>query len=214
MTWPQQSPINLQPTVEATAPRNYLRLAWSQAVDGFRHGGAHGVEVLFGTRDTNYLELEGKRFHLRQFHFHHPSEHLLEANAFDGELHVVHQNLEDLSLAVIGIFLKVDLRLEDDQESADTAAAFTRLHETCSQVPLPPPVWWLPGNRDRILRYEGSLTTEPFTESVSWIVLPEPRVIGVNLFTKIFGSHPQSARGIQALNRRFILDLKVKIAIE
>ncbi len=212
MGWEQQSPINLRATISADAPKDYLRLSWSTAVDGFRRDGDHGVELLFGVTPDKYLDLAGKRFHLRQFHFHHPSEHLLDATTFDAEVHLVHQNLDDLSLAVVGIFLSVDASAKESKETTALAEYFLSAKDTTTPIPLKPQ-WWLPEKRDRILRYEGSLTTEPFTESVSWIVLPEPKSITPELFTAIFGSHPQEARAIQAHNRRYILDLAVKVVL-
>jgi carbonic anhydrase len=210
MPWEQQSPIHFQSTIRADAPKGYLRLSWSKAIDGFRRDGDHGVEVLFGVTPHNYLELAGKRYHLRQFHFHHPSEHLLGARTFDAEIHLVHQNLEDSSFAVVGIFLSIDTSSEDCEEAATLANSFLAARETSSPFPLIP-ACWLPDKRDRILRYEGSLTTDPFTESVSWIVFPDAKPITPALFKAIFGGHPQKARAIQAINRRYVLDLAVGI---
>lgn len=48
--------------------------------------------------------INGQPFDLLQFHFHHPSEHLLSGKAFDLELHFVHKS-EQGQLAVLGIFI-------------------------------------------------------------------------------------------------------------
>lgn len=210
MAWKQQSPINLQSTFSARAPKDYLKLAWSTATDGFRHAGDHGVEVLFGFSPDSYLDLEGKRFHLKQFHFHHPSEHVLGGQTFPGELHIVHQNLDDMTFAVVGIFLTVDDGSTDSVETTQLSRQFAGAKDSGSAIPLTP-AWWLPEKRDRIMRYEGSLTTEPFTESVSWIVFPDAKPITTELFTAIYGGHPQKARELQARNRRFVIDLAVKL---
>ncbi|MBL8800074.1 MAG: carbonic anhydrase family protein [Planctomycetia bacterium] len=212
MTWRQQSPINLHATIRADAPKDYLRLSWSAAVDGFRRDSDHGVAVNFGVTPDKYLELDEKRYHLHQFHFHHPSEHLLDAKTFDAEVHFVHQHLDDLSLAVVGIFLTVDMSLKETKETTALAESFLLAKDAATPVPLKP-AWWLPEKRDRIFRYEGSLTTEPYTESVSWIVLPEPKAISPELFKAIFGSHPHEARAIQPHDRRYILDLAVKMVL-
>jgi carbonic anhydrase len=213
MAWEQQSPINLEATVSADGPRDYLRLAWSSALDGFSVVGDHGREIIFPLSDDKYLELQGKPFRLRSFHFHHPCEHLLNGKQFLGELHIVHQNVEDCSLAVIGIFLGIDPDARDNKELVALAECFQRAKESPCVIPLRPS-WWLPDKRERVFRYEGSLTTPPFTESVSWIVLPEPKLVSKELFHAIFGSHPQKARGIQPLNRRYVLDLGIKILLQ
>jgi len=208
--WTQQSPINLRPTVAADAPANYLKILWPRSIDGFRHDGEHGVEVLFKVDPNAYLDLAGKRFHLKQFHFHHPSEHLREADMFAGELHIVHQNLEDLSFAVIGIFLAVDGGEGIKKEMAELCGPFhLAKKDPNTSIPIHP-AFWLSGNPGRIFRYEGSLTTEPYTESVSWIVAHDPKIISTELFRAIFADHPQKARPIQPINRRYILDFAVE----
>ncbi|MFW7378922.1 MAG: carbonic anhydrase family protein [Oligoflexus sp.] len=40
--------------------------------------------------DAGYFELEGKRFALKQFHFHQPAEHTLNGKTYDMEIHFVH----------------------------------------------------------------------------------------------------------------------------
>lgn len=212
MAWEQQSPINLHAGFTAKAPKNYLTLSWATAIDGFRREGEHGVEVVFPIQPDDYLDLEGKRFHLKQFHFHHPSEHLREGQMFDAELHLVHQNLDDASYAVVGIFLSIDSSAGGGKEAGAMAKSFAQSKSPGDRIPLSP-TWWLPQSRDRIYRYEGSLTTEPFTESVSWIVFHEAKGISPALFMSIFGDKPQHARSLQARNRRFIVDLEIKLGL-
>lgn len=204
--WQQQSPINLVANFSATAADGYLNLSWGSEARGFRNCGEHGVEVVFGMDPDLYLDLERKRFHLKQFHFHHPSEHLLEARTFDAEIHIVHQNLDDLSFAVVGIFLTVDRTIKKSKETTQVCKHFQHACDTGETIPLRPD-FWLPDQHDRVLRYEGSLTTDPYTESVSWIMFRNEKMIPVELFSSIFGKEPQKARSIQPRNRRFIIDL-------
>ena len=41
-----------------------------------------------------------------QFHFHYPSEHTIDGELLDAEMHIVHQN-DDGDLAVLGIFFEI-----------------------------------------------------------------------------------------------------------
>lgn len=41
-------------------------------------------------------------------HIHAPSEHTFNGKAYDLELHLVHRNFMDNSLAVIGVFFDVE----------------------------------------------------------------------------------------------------------
>ena len=47
----------------------------------------------------------GTSYELQQFHFHHPSEHLLSGKPFDLECHLVHRSAAG-DFAVIGVFVK------------------------------------------------------------------------------------------------------------
>ena len=47
----------------------------------------------------------GTRYELLQFHFHHPSEHLLAGKSFDLECHFVHRS-DAGALAVTGVFIR------------------------------------------------------------------------------------------------------------
>ena len=63
--------------------------------------------MTFAADERQYVVLDQKWFHLVQFHFHHPSEHWVDGRQQTMELHVVHQNIDDGSRAVIGVFIDV-----------------------------------------------------------------------------------------------------------
>ena len=46
-----------------------------------------------------------KSYDLLQFHFHTPSEHLVEGKSFAMEVHFVHKNAETGTLGVLGVFM-------------------------------------------------------------------------------------------------------------
>jgi len=203
----QQSPINIRPTLKSDAPSNYLHLNWDAAVDGIYKDGDHGIEIIFRGDPREYLELDGKRYHLRNFHFHHPSEHFVENEQFDAEVHVVHQNSEDAMHAVVCIFLKLD-------KSAKPSEMLKRFVHTMSNEDAGTkhfeyePAAWLPEITDntRTVRYEGSLTTPPYGESVSWIVFPQPMLVNRKTLDAVKGADEEDARALQALNRRYVIE--------
>jgi carbonic anhydrase len=53
----------------------------------------------------SYMLLDGKKYNLLQFHFHTPSEHLVNEVAAAMEIHLVHQNAEG-QLAVVGVLIE------------------------------------------------------------------------------------------------------------
>jgi len=53
------------------------------------------------------ITVDDRRFELKQFHFHSPSEHTLNGRHFDMELHLVHEHAETGDRAVVGLWLEV-----------------------------------------------------------------------------------------------------------
>jgi carbonic anhydrase len=73
----------------------------------------HGGLTLSCARHAAQLNAElgssctigGKKYDLLQFHFHHPSEHLLAGKHLDLECHLVHR-ASDGELVVVGVFIR------------------------------------------------------------------------------------------------------------
>lgn len=203
----QQSPINIAKAIYADFGAGGLSIHWQREIHGHIHKDDHGVKVEFASDVHQYIELGGKRFHLRQFHFHHPSEHWVDGEQRTLELHLVHQNIDDGALAVIGVFIEpgnakspfpslmaqIDIVLgEGTQEEAKPTASTN-------------PWDFLPETWQQHYRYQGSLTTYPFTESVSWVVVKDPLNLPTAKLSKLIKIFKSEARFPQPLNRRFIL---------
>src|SRR2546421_555955 len=62
----------------------------------------HTIQVNIG--DSSVLGYGNTNYRLLQFHFHHPSEHLIGGKSFPMEVHFVHANAAS-SLAVIGALM-------------------------------------------------------------------------------------------------------------
>lgn len=146
--------------------------------------------------------INGETFDLLQFHFHHPSEHLLAGKAFDLELHFVHKSKAG-QLAVLGVFI---------QPGAENAA----LQPIWAAMPKEAgdeqaigstitPADLLPADRG-FFRYQGSLTTPPCSEGVLWTVFKQPIEASpaqIRQFAELF---PVNARPVMPLNQRFLLE--------
>jgi carbonic anhydrase len=75
-----------------------------------------------------------------------------------------------------------------------------------------PPI--APGKRHRAYRYQGSLTTAPYTEPVAWIVFRDFLPVSRDLITYLDPpgpDEPQHARAVQPLNGRLVLDITVSV---
>jgi len=192
-----QSPIDLA----ATTKRELEPLAFD-----YRAGTAeilnngHTIQVNYQPGST--LTVEGRRFELKQFHFHAPSENTFKGRHFPLEGHLVHAD-KDGKLAVVAVMFSegaanpllatlwktIPAKEGDKKALADRRSALEML----------------PAARD-YYEFPGSLTTPPCSEGVLWLVLKQPASASkaqVDAFTKTMGF--ANNRPIQPLNARQVL---------
>lgn len=191
----EQSPVDLrQPILADVGP---LRIEWKAEAFEIENNG-HTIEA--EGHDMGGILLDGKPFELKQFHFHHPSEHALGGERTEMEAHFVHANQAG-KLAVVGVLMKAGARNAEFAEIM-AAAPGTEGKKTLA-APLNP-AGLLPSDTRRF-RYEGSLTTPPCSEIVDWNILETPievDAVDILAFKSIF---PMNARPLQAMGRRFLL---------
>ncbi|QDT24408.1 carbonic anhydrase family protein [Gimesia chilikensis] len=203
----QQSPIDIRNPIYADFGDGKLKIKWNSDVYGHIHKGDHGMQVLFASDCRQYIELSGKQYHLRQFHFHHPSEHWVDGSQHAMELHVVHQNSHDGSLAVIGIFIDPGKtkdpvhKLLTQIASISFAGSNTKDDYHVSFDPND----FLPKDWKKHYRYEGSLTTPPYSENVSWVVIKDSFEVNETELSELLEIFESEARFPEPLNRRYIL---------
>src|SRR4051794_36310271 len=202
----QQSPINLRNPIFVDPGPNLLKVEWKRSAVGHVKV-EDGVRIEFDFDERQFVLLGRKKFHLRQFHFHHPSEHAVNGRQRTAELHVVHQNMDDGTRAVVGIFVEpAGGKAATPQLMADLKALLGGGQEggTTPRVSTNP-LDFLPDNPDKYYRYEGSLTTPPFDENVSWAVLRDPLLVPKADLNDLIVHFRHPARFPQPLYRRFLL---------
>lgn len=192
-----QSPVNLTAFVESElAPLVFSYGGGSAEI--LNNGHTVQINALPGSS----LSVDGMQFALKQFHFHAPSENLIDGKSFPLEAHLVHAD-QDGHLAVVAVLFT--------EGAANTVLekAWAHLPETAGDpLTLPPgisPLDLLPSNRD-YYRYNGSLTTPPCSEGVRWLVMKNPVPASkaqVDAFTHVM-HHPNN-RPVQAVNARSVL---------
>jgi len=195
----EQSPIDLRNTVRADV---------GTVEPGFRDmplvvlNNGHTIQV--NCAAGSQTAINGARFDLLQFHFHHPSEHLLAGKKFDMELHFVHRSSAG-QLAVLGVFIQpgaANAALEPIWAAMPAAAGPAR--EAGSSIR---PAALLPAARS-YFRYTGSLTTPPCSEGVLWTVYKDPIEASPDQIRRFAELFPVNARPVQGASRRFLLETR------
>jgi carbonic anhydrase len=204
------APLHRQSPIELPAP-DMLGSSDSGEVE-YPGGGVRQVSVehnchtvqatLLEAGDNTHgdLRIDGLAYRLLQFHLHTPSEHVLQAGPngsinYPGEIHFVHAAINEQGevdasrLAVLGVF--IDLSVQPGNTAADKFfQALARDYAGAQTAPdaSTPITVDLDGLRSgygRHWRYQGSLTTPPCTESVEWVVLAEPLVLGLGTYRQL-----------------------------
>lgn len=179
-----QSPINLTgATITALKPISTSYEAAPMAI--FNNG--HTIQVNYEAGST--MDYNGKTYDVLQFHFHHPSEHVINGQAAPMELHIVHRDQNSGNLAVIGIML-----VEGEEENEAYATIFDNLPAEKSEPDETTDLTvdlnsLLPTSTRAYFTYEGSLTTPPCSEVVRWLVMKESVELSaeqIEAFSQIF----------------------------
>jgi len=196
-TGTQQSPIDLAGAVEAEGVMPAI--AWGALSGAAVSNDGLGLKV--DAPGAGALILNGARYDLLQFHFHHLSEHTVDGEAYPLEVHFVHA-AENGDLAVVGVFYEIGEENAELAEIWDAIPAAGESAELDAELDL---AAFLPDDQEG-WRYAGSLTTPPCSETVAWTVMEEPLEASeaqIEAFAALF---PDNARPTQALERRFVLE--------
>lgn len=209
--WSQQSPIDLsrRHSFAFVPPEGYVSLDYE---GGPYHGefveknGHWNLELrVRPDQRPPTLRLNGQEATLAKIHLHTRSEHHLDGREMAGEIHLIHviaQPSEGSTLVVLGVFFEADEAAADTHQAASFVRAWADEGVDATDVDpkllLPDLAQWY--------RYEGSLTSEPYDEVVSWLVFTAPLKIHSSSFDAIATSaHQPERKELQLRNRRFVL---------
>lgn len=194
-----QSPINIKRTFDARLPAikfDYSILSSENIVNT-----GHSIQV--NIRSGGLIKLDGKDFFLKQFHFHSPSENMIDSKSFPLEAHFVHVS-KDNELAVVALLYQpgppdaaLDVLIKNmPMNAGDTNRLGSKdieLFERSKKI------------KDYV-RFNGSLTTPPCTEGVRWIVVQKQPTLSrsqLDAFQRAL-KHPNN-RPIQPVNARIVV---------
>lgn len=191
----QQSPINIHHAVKTDLPK--LDFHYSAAVPTIVNNG-HTVQVNLPAGNT--LAVGDQNFELLQFHFHTPSEETLNGKPKAMVAHFVHKNGAG-KLGVVGLLI------QPGKPNAALAPVFAHLPRSGESITVEDLSLNLADMLPKDLHYyafDGSLTTPPCSEGVSWMVLKQPVTLGMDQIRAFRRLFPANARPVQKLHDRVV----------
>mmetsp|Transcript_36661 Transcript_36661/g.63608 ORF Transcript_36661/g.63608 Transcript_36661/m.63608 type:complete len:332 (+) Transcript_36661:160-1155(+) len=168
-----------------------------------------------GSYTTTWNDVD---YELVQFHFHSPSENTIGGGYFDAEMHLVHASAEG-ELLVIGVMFDVvdyggnhffsqfwNNTWSDDPDWYRVVSLESNLDPYTEILPATPSYY----------HWNGSLTTPPCSEGVTWILMSQPSSMSqtqLDMMRDGIASHTNTQVGpdgnfnrpVQALNGRDVL---------
>ncbi|CAN6443516.1 unnamed protein product [Victoria cruziana] len=171
----RQSPIDIQRENVTVFPKvEALRTRYKAARAVLKNKG-HDIMVEW-REDAGYIAIGTTKYFLQQTHWHTPSEHRLNNKSYDMEMHMVHKS-KDGKVAVIGVLYKIGWIPDKFIQKLGSKLFYLAAHQKkVASVDL-----GLMKNPFHVVSdyytYNGSLTTPPCTEGVSWIVAEQVRSV-------------------------------------
>lgn len=190
-----QSPIDLTGALDVQLPRIIFNYAPTK-LNIINNG--HTIEVKYDK--GSFITIAKEKYKLMQFHFHTPSEHLIDGLPAVMEMHLVHKSNRG-KLAVVGVLFH--LGAENINFESIWANLPERPRQKRSVGVKINAIDLLPASK-RYFAYSGSLTAPPCTEGVKWQVLREPLEVSEEQLMKIESILGANSRLVQPLNEREI----------
>jgi carbonic anhydrase len=198
-----QSPVNLLSGADNGSPEwkieyktTTLQISHNAHVEELINNG-HTIQVT--PQEGSTITYGGKLYHLKQFHFHTPSEHTIDGQHYPMEIHLVHQ-ADDNSLAVIGVLVqagKHNKAFDKLIQYLPNAVGEKKTYDSVTieiGINVPKDLY--------AYHYIGSLTTPPCTENVQWLVMKNPVSMSKEQIAEFSSRMKSNNRPVQPMNGR------------
>jgi carbonic anhydrase len=206
----EQSPINILTTDVTKENTKKVALKFNIEITAAENLG-HTIQIDF--KDGSTTIKDGQTYNAKQFHFHTPSEHLVDGITYPMELHLVNILNDSNAKAnpqymVVGILFKMGkenkfikeffnaIPKEEHQKEAIESGKVV-LEDLFRDIPKNEAVTYF--------NYKGSLTTPPFTETVNWVVGKYILEASPKQIAEIEKMEGDNARHVQALKDRKVV---------
>ena len=201
----EQSPINILSDSAVKDSSQAIEIKFNAGVITIQNLG-HTIQLDF---KNGSIALAGnKTYSPKQFHFHTPSEHLIDGITYPMEMHIVNilkdsGEKEKPKYLVVALlfkmgheskFIKKFLQSVPGEEKKDTLRESVVLDDLFKTIPK--------YESSSYYTYKGSLTTPPYTETVAWVVRKSILEASPEQIYTIEKMEGNNARHVQALYKR------------
>jgi len=165
----------------------------------------NGHTIMVDYAPGSSISVGGRKYVLKQFHFHRPSEEKINGKGYEMTIHLVHADQEG-KLAVVAVLLQ---RGQDNpmvHKLWSDLPKEKQKEEDFSDVQIDA-AGLLPADHG-YYTFTGSLTTPPCSEDVTWFVLKNPVTVTdaeIEQFSKLYRN---DARPTQPVYDRIVMESK------
>lgn len=191
----QQSPINVANAIVDNSLEP-LQLILSPT-DLIVENNGHNLEVPYS--EGSSLTFKGNAYSLLQFHFHTLSEHAVNGERSDLEMHAVFKDESTDNYVVISTLFEIgneNVALAELVNNLPLTAGTSM--EVASEINLAD----LMTDTSSYYNYAGSLTTPPCSSTVDWVVLTNSATISENQWASFRGILGNNFRPLQSISDR------------
>ena len=192
-----QSPINISNTIDSKLEK----IVFNNSANGTQFvNNGHTVQANFAKGSS--IEIDSDTYNLLQFHFHTPSENIIDGKSYPLEMHMVHANSAG-NLAVVGVMFEEGKKRNEKMKKVLRALPLDAEDENDFETGVMA-YDFLPSSKE-YFRFNGSLTTPPCSEGVKWFVIKKPVSISDGQLKQIQDVMGKNNRPLQPKNSRAIL---------
>jgi carbonic anhydrase len=165
----------------------------------------NGHTLMINYAPGSFIRVGDKQYELKQFHFHRPSEEKVNGKTYAMVAHLVHADSEG-NLAVVAVLLQQGTDNQLVHELWDNVPAQKGEEEVHKNIQIDVS-GLLPAGKG-YYTFQGSLTTPPCSEGVTWFVLKQPVTVSEAEIVQFSRLYRHDARPTQAAYGRAILESK------
>ena len=194
----RQSPIDIRNPQKADLP--LIRFNYKSSP---LHIIDNGHTIMVNYAPGSSMSVGGKKYALKQFHFHRPSEEKVNGSGFEMSVHLVHAD-GDGKLAVVAVLLQegednplVRELWSDLPKDKEKEELLDNIQIDVSRI--------LPSDRN-YYTFSGSLTTPPCSEDVTWFLLKHPVTVSAAEIKQFSQLYRNDARPTQPLYDRVVFE--------